>query len=98
MAFKWKRLTLFGLSIGVPALVFFARKIEQDIVRVFEHHRADMATCEHCHRMFDGRAGARWIMHLEDHHKMDLDAAIETTRDIYRQLLIRKADKLQENR
>ena len=94
MSFTWKKFMLFGMVASIPVLAFTVKKLADNEREVFGHHHAGMVTCDVCPVLFQARAGARWIMHLQDAHGMTLDDAIDITKNIYYMLLIRKARRI----
>ena len=96
MSFTWKKFMLFGLATTLPVVALTVKKLADDEREIFQHHHASMVSCDTCPGLYNARAGARWIMHLQDAHGMTLDDAIDITKVIYYQLLIQKARKIKE--
>ena len=94
MSLTWKKFMLFGLAASLPVVVIAAKTLADDEKEVFHRHHAGMVVCDICPKLYRARAGARWIMHLQDAHDMTLDDAIDIIKHIYYTLLIQKARRL----
>jgi hypothetical protein len=89
MSFSWRQINLFGIAMGIPVIAFLIRKSEEQITAFGSYHD-DMASCNKCHRLFNGRAGVRFIMHLKFDHGISEDNSIAIVADLWKRLLILK--------
>jgi hypothetical protein len=87
MAFSWKKFTIFGFSIAIPALVFIL-KVNQEQISAFAKHKEELANCRTCHKFFNHRAGVRLIIHLQEYHGLNENTTISIVDDLYKKLLV----------
>src|ERR1700674_4570334 len=90
MAFKWRQIRVFGLSLALPFLALVAAEIAEHQRAAFLKAHQDMADCSRCHKLFNVRAGMSFILHLRDEHKLNEEQAIDIVEHLYRKLLIKK--------
>jgi len=86
MAFTWKRLSLFGLVLSIPAIVFLVKKISDEQAMAFEAHKDALMACTSCHRLFI-RFPVRLMRHLEEEHGLCEDDSMNLVNDLYRRYM-----------
>lgn len=89
MKMSWKQIKVFGFTITLPSVIIIVQQLDADQVEQFRVYKAGMSECPRCHKLFDGRAGLSFIMHLQDVHKVDSGASMDIVSELYRKLLHR---------
>jgi len=87
MAFSWKKFSVFGIVLAIPAVIFVVKKAE---AAIFEKHSRVLAECDRCRKMLGMAAGVRLIMHLQEDHGIGEDDAIRIVEDVYRRFFRRE--------
>ena len=94
MKLNWKQIDvkLFGLrwTFTLPLIEIIVRQLDANQVERFRRYKEEMAECPRCHRLFDGRAGNSFILHLVDAHNMSSYASMNAVGELYHNLLSRK--------
>jgi len=89
MKLSWKQFRVFGKLVTFPAIVILVQQLDADQVEQFRQYKAGMSECPKCHKLFDGRAGLSFIMHLQDVHHVESGASMDIVSELYRKLLHR---------
>lgn len=87
VALEFRQWELFGLSMMIPSFSFVA-KICEERVELLRTARRELATCPRCHKLLSMKAGRSFLMHLQDHHKIEAEASYELIADVYRRMLV----------
>lgn len=93
MKLNWKQIKFFGMTITLPLVVVIVQQLNAAQVEQFRQYKTEMAECPQCHRLFSGRAGNKFILHLVDEHRVESLHAMDIVGDLYRQLLKRTAER-----
>ena len=90
MKLLWKQITIAGFAVKVPVLSRLPVTLKERELEIFKKHRAEMANCERCKKLFSIRASTSFMMHLLDDHHFDFDETCAIIEELYRSLLARK--------
>jgi len=90
LSLTWRKVTLFGLNIPFPFLARIIFKINDAQRDDFKQFCEGMANCETCHRLFNTRFWNRFILHLQDTHKIEQGHSIIIAERIGKRLLYAK--------
>jgi hypothetical protein len=93
MKLDWRQIKFLGMTITLPLIVVIVQQLNAQQVEQFRRYKKDMAECPQCHRLFSGRAGNSFIMHLVDDHNVASFHAMDIVKDLYSKLLQRTADR-----
>lgn len=85
-ALEFRQWELFGISVLVPMFSIVAKMCEER-AELLRAARRDLATCSRCHQLLAMKAGRSFLMHLQDHHKIEAEASYELIADVYRRML-----------
>ena len=87
MKVSWKKVSLFGLGLLVPALAFAVVQLTEREKSILQKRKAEIAGCSRCQKLFKIRAGNSFILHLQDQHGFTSDDSINVVVDLYKDWL-----------
>jgi hypothetical protein len=91
MKLSWRQIKFLGIKLTLPQIIVVVQQLNPEQVEQFRLYRAGMAECPKCHKLFSGRAGNSFILHLVDEHDMESSHSMNVVADLYRKLLSRTA-------
>jgi hypothetical protein len=93
MKLDWRQIKILGFTITLPLVVIIVQQLNATQVEQFRQYKSQMAECPKCHRLFSGRAGNSFVLHLVDDHKVESFHAMDIVGGLYRQVLQRTAER-----
>ena len=93
MKLSWWQFRVFGWLVTLPAIIIIVRQLNPIQVEQFRKYRSEMAECPKCHKLFGGRAGLSFMLHLQDEHKIHSDDSMDIVAKLYKNLLNRTAER-----
>jgi uncharacterized C2H2 Zn-finger protein len=91
MKLSWKQIRVFGITFTLPQIIILVQQLNAEQVEQFRQYKAGMAECPKCHKLFSGRAGNSFILHLQDEHRFESDKSMRIVEDLYKNLLVIRA-------
>ena len=82
MKLAWRVITILGVSFTLPAVSIQVQPIDPAVAERLRFHRAEMAECKTCHKLYVGRYPLALITHLTEEHGVDSFVAIEIIEDL----------------
>jgi hypothetical protein len=93
MKLSWKQIKLFGFTVTLPSIIIIVETLNPIQVEQFRKYRSEMAECPKCHKLFGGRAGLSFMMHLKDEHRLTSEDSMDIVAKLYKNLLHRTAER-----
>lgn len=84
MKVSWTAIRIFGLTVGIPMILFVADQARQArAVSALRQKQQGLADCKRCVTLVRIRGGLSFIEHLIEHHRFTAEEAYQTTEDVW---------------
>jgi hypothetical protein len=91
MKLAWRVIKVFGWDVTLPEIAIQVQPLCPKIAAKLQAHKAEMAGCGKCHKLYVGRYPLSLISHLVDQHGVDSFVAIQIIEDLGRKTLAQRA-------
>ena len=84
MKVSWKAIRVFGITIGIPLILFVADQARQArAANALRQKQQGLADCKRCVTLVRVRGGLSFIEHLIQKHGFTAEEAYQTTEDVW---------------
>lgn len=84
MKVSWKAIRVFGITVGIPLILFAADQARQArAAAALRQKRQELADCKRCVTLVRVRGGLSFIEHLIEHHHFTAEEAYQMTEDVW---------------
>jgi hypothetical protein len=96
MKLAWRQILVGRVRFTLPGITIEVQPLNPEVAEKLHAHKAEMATCAKCHKLYVNRYPLSLISHLVDGHSVDSFVAIQIVEDLGRRTLAKHAERRAE--